>query len=84
MPILISTGETPNRATEKMVWYSLREPRGTGGVQQSTAGIESHGMVMRTGQAGRLSHDGTAQAGRLSHGKRKLAPWQGKNRAEQH
>jgi len=74
MSILISTGETPNRATEQMVWYSLREPRGTGGVQQNTAGIESHGVVMRTGQAGRLSHDRTRQAGRLSYGTASAVP----------
>jgi len=74
MPILISTGETPNRPREKMVWYSLREPRGTGGVLQNTAGIESYGVVMRTGQAGRLSHDGQGQAGRLSHGTASAEP----------
>ena len=41
--------------------------RATRGIQENTRGIESHEVVMRTGQAGRLSHDGAGQAGRLSH-----------------
>ena len=67
MPILISTGETPNRATEKHGLVLPARASGIGGVLQNTAGIESHGVVMRTGQAGRLSHDGHGQAGRLFH-----------------